>query len=190
MAVKRQQNISDEERERRRKRMLELREKLAKQQRSAESAGDMIAKRKQELIAGRKEKAKEKHIPTDSEESEDEQQEEIVKPKPVKKTPAKKIKHITPPAPMEDETDSESESEDEVAAPVKPKRKAPTRKAPVMKKVSIKYYGKVDKEQVEADARMFEGLHRTDVEKKIKKKAEKAERSNADEDALMDKFFG
>lgn len=163
MTDKRKVNLSPEERERRRKRMLELRKKL--QERDAET---------------KTAKPKTKN--------------EVVKPeRPVKKKPKK-------PDPIESESESdvsisESESEEEVIVkqpkkktqynpkPKTPKPK-PKGKAPVLKKVSIKYYSDVSEEQMEKD-KMFinsmEGLTTTKQKKATRKQVKIDEEPNDSE---------
>jgi len=143
-------NISPEERERRRKRMLELRKKL--QERDNDT------------------KKPDKN--------------EIVKPvRPItKRRPKKKAEIVEEITSESEQSSSQSESEEEVVVKQpKPKAKCKqpktTGKAPVLKKVSIKYYSDVSQQEMDRDKAFLnsmDGLTMT-KQKKAPKKQERIE---------------
>lgn len=136
--------LSDSERERRRERMLELRQRLAKIKEEELETKPNVKK----IIehTGKKVNKVKEEVKSETENSESESDEDDVKEE-VSKLPMFNKKQ-------------------RVAS-------VPKQKTPVVKKVSIKYYGKVSKEEVDNDARLVEQLHRQDNELIEKKKANK-----------------
>jgi len=128
------QNISDEERERRRQRMLALREKLDKASKPLpkKDAKSAIEAKKAEFVKVeaekiRKQQEEKKKLEPIVEEKKEEAVKQPAEPKKRNyKTPARVV-------------DSDSEDEPEV----KPKKKTAMRKPPVKKAIKIKYYSDV-----------------------------------------------
>ena len=142
------QNLSDEERQRRRERMIELRQKLAnvKQQ----NAKQVIERKKEKLKTKKvKEQPKLEKVEeeSDSEATNSSSSESEYDEPPT--PPAKKGKQVKPTQ--------------------KPKNVKQS-KGMVKKVVKIKYYGDVSNEQVEADSRLLQGIHQLDTEALRKKK--------------------
>lgn len=167
--------LTDEERQRRRERMLELRAKLA--QVKGENTKSVLKEKVAKKIAEEEEKPK-----------------TIPAVKPPKSKPV-----------IETVSESDESDDDDDVAELPPKRmpakKQPVKqKTPVVKKVSIKYYGKVSKEEVDNDARLVEQLHRQDNEFIERKKSNKKKTAEAEatapppalnaEDLMMKRLFG
>lgn len=165
------QNISDEERERRRQRMLALREKLDKASKPIpkKDTKSAIEAKKAEFVKAEAEKIR-------KQQEQKKKLEPIVEDKKedVVKQPAEpKKRNYKTPARVVD-----SDSEDEEV--VKPKKKTGVRKPPVKKAIKIKYYGDVSVQEMENDAKFLQGLHQVDktyeAPKKEAPKDEKMER--------------
>lgn len=179
--VKRKQNISEEERARRRERMINLRKKLAEKQQSKNKNIDEIVKQKVEELQKRQTNKKVKNTHNDDDQADGDGVDGDVPVSPLKK-PAKKPTRNHVPTVVVDSDD------EDIPAP----KRATSKKAPVTKKVSIKYYGKVDPRTIQDDAQLLEGLHRADHENKIKKSAAKKAAAAAAPDPfdeMMDDYF-
>ena len=177
---KRKQNISDEERERRRQRMVALREKLSKASEpipKKDPKAAIKAKReefvKQEAEKIRKqEAAKKAQLPPSDEGNEHLPTAQAAQPPP--KNPSKKK-----PTKVAESSDSEQE-QDDIA--YKKARKNVKRKPPVKKAIKIKYYSDVSPEEMENDAKFLQGLHTVD-------KAYEAPKKEAPKDDKMERML-
>ena len=163
------QNISDEERERRRQRMLALREKLDKASKPIpkKDTKSAIEAKKAEFVKAEAEKIRKQQEEKKKLEPIVEEKKEDV----VKQAAEPKKRNYKTPARVVD-----SDSEDEPA----PKKKTAMRKPPVKKAIKIKYYGDVSVQEMENDAKFLQGLHQVDktyeAPKKEAPKDEKMER--------------
>jgi len=108
-----------------------------------------------------------------AEAKEENKQEKVTLTKKTKKKSVEKKR----PEPVKEESESEVSSDSDVSddepyvPPVKPiKRKPKADTKHLKKKISVKYYGKVSKEEVDNDNRLLEQLHNNDNELKQKKK--------------------
>lgn len=162
--------LSDSERERRRERMLELRQRLAKIKEEELETKPNVKKIIEHTGKSSGEPPHTRSLRTRP------QKEEVKSETESEEPPHTRSLRTRP------QSESESESDDDVKEEVsklpmfnKKQRVAsvPKQKTPVVKKVSIKYYGKVSKEEVDNDARLVEQLHRQDNELIEKKKANK-----------------
>lgn len=150
------QNISDEERERRRQRMLALREKLDKASKPLpkKDAKTAIEAKKAEFVKAEAEKIrKQQEQKKKLEPIEEDKKEEVVK----QPAEPKKRNYKTPAR-----VDSDSEEEEQRSMRTRAHKKTAVRKPPVKKAIKIKYYGDVSVQEMENDAKFLQGLHQVD----------------------------
>lgn len=162
---KRKQNLTDEEREKRRQRMIALREKLARASEPIpkKDAKTLIKQKQEEFVKKEAEKIRKqeqaKKAQLSDEGKEQDPIDQAVQPPP--KKPSKKK-----PTKQADNSDSEQEQDDITYKKARKKNVKP----PVKKAIKIKYYGDVSPEEMENDARFLQGLHTVDKQYEAPKK--------------------
>jgi len=169
------QNLSDAERQRRRERMLKLRERLnaASAPVPKTDAKAAIKAKKDEFVKAEAEKIRKEMAEKKAQEVPQEELESIPEEKPVRAKPAGRKPKAKPV--------SDSESDDE---PV-PKKQAKRSKPAVKKAIKIKYYGDVSPAEMENDAKFLQGLHSVDKSYEEQASAKK----NQPKDAKMDRLL-
>lgn len=195
-------NISEEEREIRRKRMIELRNKLDKVNKKNDTTMEKIAKKPEPKKRVKREPQKLEEIEEDKEEEEtknviedddddDEELEELQQKVNHLKNEKKTIKNKKQVAILSEEEENDSDNDDLEEKPIKKttKKKPNYHQKPVVRKVfKIKYYDKPTPEELLQDRLFLENQHKDDNETKIKKHITKNNTHKTDDD-LSNKLF-